>query len=100
MIDWNKYKPGQKFELKIVEGDNTYLIKTNLDEYEWAPNRTPLLAIISVLENSMDGKLLTGDIIKLPIITDDQSEHPILICTHTRDSSFREISINAIVSLN
>ena len=49
MIDWNKYKPGQKFELKIVEGDNTYFIKTNLDEYEWAPNRTPLLAIISVL---------------------------------------------------
>ena len=100
MIDWNKYKPGQKFELKIVEGDNTYLIKTNLDEYEWAPNRTPLLAIISILENSEDGKLLSGDIIKLPIITDDKSVHPVLICTHAKDNSCREISINAIISLN
>jgi len=100
MIDWNKYNPGQKFELKIVEEGKTYVVKTNLDEYEWAPNRTPLLAIISILENSEDGKLLSGDIIKLPIITDDKSAHPVLIFTHAKDNSCREVEINAIVSLN
>jgi hypothetical protein len=100
MIDWNKYNPGQKFELKIVEGENTYVIKTNLDEYEWAPNRTPIIAVISILENSEDGKLSTGDIIKLPIITDDKSAHPVLLCTHAKDNSCVEIAINAIISLN
>jgi hypothetical protein len=100
MIDWNKYNPGQKIELKIVENEKTYIIKTILDEYEWAPNRTPLLAIITVLETSKDGKWNLGDKIKLPIITDDNLEHQILVCNTALDNSWREIARKALISLN
>ena len=100
MIDWYSYKPGQALELKISEDGKVYTLGTIIEDYEWSHHRKPYLAIITLTENSEDGKWCKGDKIKLPLIWDDKEEQAVLVCHHCSDNSIREIARNTIISLN
>jgi hypothetical protein len=99
MIDWNTVDINKELSLQIIEDDKSYHIKAVLVEYEWALNRKPEIADIKVL-HSDDSKLNKGDVIRLPIITNNEEEESYLVFAPTLLHPAKEIKLKAKIILN
>lgn len=72
MINWLETPVGHEMGLILTEENGaSHSLVIVLKEYEWAPNRTPYIAILEIV--AVDSKTLhVGNIIKLPLVTHDK----------------------------
>ena len=99
MIDWDSIKMHEEIDISLIEVDSEsiHIIKAELHEYEWAPNRTRYIAEIKVIE-SESISFERGDIIKLPLLTHDREGF--LVWAPRPGKPNREFKMNAIIQLN
>ena len=72
MINWLSTPIGHELGLIIIEENGaSHSVVTVLKEYEWAPNRTPFIAMLEII--AVHSKTLhVGNIIKLPLLTHEE----------------------------
>ena len=100
MIDWNTISVNQELSINIIENGRTYKLKGKLVQYEWSLHRIPVLANIQVIESD-DIKLLYGDIIRLPMITNCEENSFLVSCPRPlQKKPANQIKIKARIILN
>ena len=99
MIDWDAVNMHEELNISLIEvgSDFTHKLKAELEEYEWALNRTKYVAEIKVTE-SQSSFFEIGDIIKLPLITHEQEGF--LVWAPRPGKPNREFTMKALIQLN
>lgn len=79
MIDWNKIDYNKELNIELIEGENVITLTVKLISYEWSPQRQPTIADIKIVKTD-DKRFISGDILRLPIITRDIEESFMISC--------------------
>ena len=71
-IEWEEMKQNQNLSITVVEEGNETPLTVKIIEIEWAPNRTPFIADLEIIETEDAERWYTGMILRLPIHTKEK----------------------------
>jgi hypothetical protein len=71
-IEWEEIMQNQNLSITVIEEEIKTLLTVKIIEIEWAPNRTPFIADLEIIETEDAERWYKGMVLVLPVHTNEK----------------------------